>query len=323
MDAAARSPHRVDSVRCANCFSHHSPSAIRLRKCGRLTSFSSSFSQDRLCPSACLRTYRDPTQTNHITVSMHQHRMDGPSGHAGSGLRVASSVASRAGEKRRLENREVSEPTPPIHSSVQSSPQRQCKIARRDGNTDITRVKEMGVKTVAPIREIANENRGDGDINGEEMNLYPASTTALLVRMGDVPVADHFTSISYATSSAAGVAGAVDSSLMARIYTQGKSATSTSYSQPARTSHPPPAKAPQENGIAASSSVLAIPVPKMMPELAQHHVQTVNTVDVSMRDVEQTRTKCVIGRSENQTTVNGVAISTGKNHGENRCTSCL
>lgn len=254
---------------------------------------------------------------------MHLHRMDGPSEHAGSGLMVASSVDSRAGEKRHLENREVSEPTPPVYPIVHSSTQRQCKIARWDGNTDITGAKGMGVKAVAPIREVANEDRGEGEINCEEMDAHPASTTALLVQMSDVPVADPFTSIPYATSSTAGVAGAVDSALMVRIYTQAASTTATSYSQPARTLHPPPAKPAKENGTTASSSVLAITFPKTMPELAQHHVQTANTVDVSMRDVEQTRTKGVIGRSENQITVNGVAISIGKKHGENRCTSRL
>lgn len=260
---------------------------------------------------------------------------EGQGGIAASGVSVpslapssvaASSVSSRAGEKRRLDTQDDLD-TPRPGNPVTHASQRQRKIVRRDGDTDTASAKETDSKVALLVQPSVgqSEEKEEGEISDEEMDVPPpTSKTSLLDRLSDVHVADPVTSTNHTTSSAVGGSGSLsarmDPALMARIDTRGIASTSNPYAQPARAPiAPQSAKQPMRNGK-PNPSMNKPPFPNSISEVLPQHVRTANVADITMKDVAQPRTKGVIGRSGNQTTVNGVAIPTGKGQGENQRT---
>lgn len=237
-----------------------------------------------------------------------------------SSLLTVSSVSSKAGDKRRLDTEDDHDTIRPVNPS----PQRQRKIVRRDGDTDTASAKEPDAKVALSAQPSAgpDDEKEEGEISDEEMDVPPpTSKTSLLDRLSDVHVADPM-SASHATSSAVSgsdsLSARMDPALMARIDTRGIASTSNSYGQLARAPFAPhSAKQPMRNGK-PNPSTNRPPFPNPISGVLPQHVLTANVADVTMKDVDQPRTKGVIGRSGNQTTVNGVAIPTGKGQGENQ-----
>lgn len=254
--------------------------------------------------------------------------------HAPTGLASTvsiSSVSSKSGEKRRLNDEDDLDPVRAADPSVlaHTSPQhRQRKIVRRDGDTDTASAQESDVKSVAAVPEVVvhEEEKEEGEISDEEMEMPPPlSKTSLLDRLSDVHVADSTTSTPHSTSSAVGGSGSLsarmDPALMARIDPRGTpfaSSTSNLYGQPPRA---PFAPYSAKHSMRNAKPNQPIPgFPNTTPNAPAQHPQTARVADVRMKDAEQPRMKGVVGRSGNQTTVNGVAIPTGKGHGENQRT---
>jgi hypothetical protein len=281
------------------------------------------FPHGRSCSSISYGTHRQRVNT---LTSMHRQRMGDPLEQTRSGLEVASSVDTNAGDKRHLENNDEFAFNRSGPQIIILSPQRQGKTIRRDYNVNIASPKGMQVETVAPVRRFLDENGGEGNIGDQEMDVPTASSTSFLGRISDIHAADPFRSIPYATSSTTGGSSSLPPSpnpaLMVKIDTPGMPTTSNSSSQSASIPVPPPAKQPKQNGISNSSGP-SMPFPKPMAEFKRQLVQNGDTADVTMREFEQPRLKGVIGWSGNQITVNGVTILTGKGYGEQQGMSRL
>lgn len=234
---------------------------------------------------------------------------------------TAGLSSGKVGEKRRLQEDVVANHSMDAASGVGSSPgDRQRKIVRRDGDTDTASAKENGAgKTVPPSADQVAEEKEEGEISDEEMeepapSIPSAGKTSLLDRIGDPlnPVASN-----QSVPSTGSLSARMDPALMARIGTRGPThGQSAGFQYPWHSARPPPrttTKPVIQPEIKASS---VVPPPPISVGL-----EKTNDADVTMKDVDQPRTKGVIGRSGNQTTVNGVAIPAPKGQGESQCMS--
>lgn len=221
-------------------------------------------------------------------------------------------VNAKVGDKRRLPEEGIPTNSTAAVPATGSSPDRQRKIVRRDGDVDTASAKE-GVAGKAIIPPAVVEEKEEGEISDEEMyeapvSLHPsAGKTSLLDRIGD-PV--HGPSAPSAGSLSARMDPALMSRMDPRGPAHGQSAGFHSAPYPVRPS-PRVAKAVVQSEIRPSNVV---------PASTASSSKGRTNGDVVMKDVERPRLKGVIGRSGNQTTVNGVTIPAPKGQGEGQRT---
>lgn len=226
-------------------------------------------------------------------------------------------VNAKVGEKRRLPEEGIPTNSTTAVTSTGSPPDRQHKIVRRDGDVDTASAKEGAAGKAITAPPVAEEKE-EGEISDEEMDQAPvpslpsASRTSLLDRIGDsVYAAPSGSSAPFAGSLSARMNPALMSRIDTRGPAHGQSAGFHSAPYPVRL--PPRAMKAVVQSKVRPSNVVSAPT-------ASSSKQQTNGV-VSMKEVEQPRKKGVIGRSGNQTTVNGVAIPAPKGQGEGQRTS--
>lgn len=254
-----------------------------------------------------------------------------------------SGTIGRSTEKRRLE--EVDHTLAPIAKSDNlpskvSPRERGSKVARREGDMDTSSALSLRTKPPSPSPPPAilsrltmdvDDEKEEGEISDEEMqepSPPPTGKASLLERLQEAPVPGYFSSPVVSSSSGIGsLAARMDPALMARIDPRGtndgsqnRSATRVSPVIPAAAAaearYQAHVRARNSPSLAHSSTSSPAPVATVNPAAARLLASS-----LTVAADPQPRTKAVIGRSGNMTTVNGVAISTGEGHGESKCRS--
>ncbi|KAJ9116991.1 hypothetical protein QFC22_004649 [Naganishia vaughanmartiniae] len=256
-----------------------------------------------------------------------------------------SDPVGRMTEKRRLEEVDITPSISKPNNLPTKSPQgRAPKVARRDGDMDTSSALSLRAKPPSPSPPPAmlsrltmdvDDEKEEGEISDEEMqepSPPPTGKASLLERLRDAPVSVHPSSPAVSSTSGIGSLEArMDPALMARIdprtSTEGPSNRLASRVSPVV----PPAVAAQaryqahvqarsSSAFGQSSTKCPVSPSTVNPAAAASFFASSSSVPalVPVSTEQQPRTKGVIGRSGNMTTVNGVAISTSDGQGESQ-----
>ncbi|KAJ9101784.1 hypothetical protein QFC21_003123 [Naganishia friedmannii] len=255
----------------------------------------------------------------------------------------ASGTVGRTTEKRRLEEvDDLASIAKPKNLPSKASPrERAPKVARREGDMDASSALSLRTKPPSPspppaiLSRLAmnvDDEKEEGEISDEEMqepSPPPTGRASLLERLGNAPVSGYSSSPAISSNNGIGsLAARMDPALMARIDPRGSTDASSNRSASRVSPVVPAAVAAQARYQAhvqarnspafgqASAISPAASIATVIPAAATSFVASSPSTTVVAE--QQPRTKGVIGRSGNMTTVNGVAISTGGGHGESQ-----
>ncbi|KAJ9113904.1 hypothetical protein QFC19_000098 [Naganishia cerealis] len=238
----------------------------------------------------------------------------------------SSSTGVRTVEKRRLEEDDHTSASAgkPNNASVKPSPKaRGSKLARREGDVDTSGASSVQSKPSFPSPPpamlqrltIDADEKEEGEISDEEMqDPSPSATatgkTSLLDRLREAPASAYLTNpVPPATSGIGNLAPRMNPTLMARIDPRTSDGSS----------NPPPRRAPpvftSQSSYQQRSATTFGSAGRMG---STNIVAAPSFTEAAKNEGDQPRTKAVIGRSGNMTTVNGVAISTSQGQGESK-----
>lgn len=257
---------------------------------------------------------------------------------------IPSVTVGRPIEKRRLEEMDtLASIAKPVNSAAKPSPQERApKLARREGDMDTSSALSLHTKPPSPSPPPAilsrltmdvDDEKEEGEISDEEMqepSPPPTGKASLLERLREAPASAYSSSpVTSSTSGIGSLASRMGPALMARIDPRGSTDGHSNRSASRVSPVVPVAAAAQaryqahvhsrNSPVFGQSSTMspAAPVATVnpAPTAASLLAPSSTTVAVDQRP----RTKGVVGRSGNMTTVNGVAISTGEGRGESKC----